>query len=321
VRAFVCANGASRWFRADAPGQPASETRPFHLVRCEGPSGVIRSVWAWSSRVDAVTFAGECVEVALGVERHVHRKAETHWRMERTVDGVQSGIELAGWVAVPPSGPRNASVGARQMEPLIARQPIRLRRSKPVAFDLGEANYRRSEESWDEAGRPSAHVTVSASGDGLIVDVSVSAGEIVFVPASATNPYDNEHPDINGHGVQLYVHTPANGGAWMIVPEAGSPTARIRPLAGWGTLAIQSATWSRSDDGFSICVCIALPPLPRRHARGAYPLWMDVLVNETVPGRDRRRGQLVLSGAPGEFVYLRGDRHDASRLVPLMIDD
>jgi hypothetical protein len=35
-----------------------------------------------------------------------------------------------------------------------------------------------------------------------------------------------------------------------------------------------------------------------------------VIINETAPGRERRRGQLVLSGARGEFVYLRGDRHD-----------
>jgi hypothetical protein len=47
----------------------------------------------------------------------------------------------------------------------------------------------------------------------------------------------------------------------------------------------------------------------------------DVLVNETAPGRERRRGQLVLSGAQGEFVYLRGDRHDSPRLIPLMILD
>ena len=37
---------------------------------------------------------------------------------------------------------------------------------------------------------------------------------------------------------------------------------------------------------------------------------LDVVVNETAPGRERRRGQLVLCGAAGEFVYLRGDRHD-----------
>jgi hypothetical protein len=42
---------------------------------------------------------------------------------------------------------------------------------------------------------------------------------------------------------------------------------------------------------------------------------LDLIVNETVPERARRRGQLVLSGGDGEFVYLRGDRHDHSRLL------
>ena len=31
------------------------------------------------------------------------------------------------------------------------------------------------------------------------------------------------------------------------------------------------------------------------------------------------RGQLVLSGARGEFVYLRGDRHDAASLLPFLV--
>jgi hypothetical protein len=48
---------------------------------------------------------------------------------------------------------------------------------------------------------------------------------------------------------------------------------------------------------------------------------LDVLVNETAPGRERRRGQLVLSGARGEFVYLRGDRHDPASVVWLGLGD
>jgi hypothetical protein len=35
---------------------------------------------------------------------------------------------------------------------------------------------------------------------------------------------------------------------------------------------------------------------------------LDVLVNEMSGDRQRRRGQLVLSGASGDRVYLRGDR-------------
>ena len=47
----------------------------------------------------------------------------------------------------------------------------------------------------------------------------------------------------------------------------------------------------------------------------AIEIGVDVLVNEIAAGRARRRGQLVLSGARGEFVYLRSDRHDRERLL------
>jgi hypothetical protein len=53
-------------------------------------------------------------------------------------------------------------------------------------------------------------------------------------------------------------------------------------------------------------------------ARGSSPIELDVIVNETAPGRERRRGQLVMSGAAGEFAYLAGDRHDPARLLPFI---
>jgi hypothetical protein len=149
----------------------------------------------------------------------------------------------------------------------------------------------------------------------------VSTGDLVLVPANASNPYDNEHADINGHGVQLYIRTLFDAGAWIIVPAADTSTARVRAIEGWGHLAVRGATWSRTDDGFSIRVRVALPPLPAEYPKGAYPVSIDVLVNDAAPGRERRRGQLVLSGAQGEFVYLRGDRHDGARLLPFMIVD
>jgi hypothetical protein len=56
-------------------------------------------------------------------------------------------------------------------------------------------------------------------------------------------------------------------------------------------------------------------------ATSAPPLGIDVIVNEMPRGRERRRGQLVMSGARGEFVYLRGDRHEPERLIPLRFAD
>jgi len=323
ARAFVCADAPSRWFRVEGPGQPATATRTFHVVRCEGSAGRIRSVWAWSSRVDAVRFNAGDLEVSLGAERHVHSHAGSHWRMEMMAGGAPSSIELAGWA--PGNAPAQVDLPpgmrAREAQPAPAGTPVRLPRAALAVFDLGERNYRRSEDSWNEAGRPSARVTVGTDADELIVDVAVATGGIVFVPANASNPYDNEHPDINGHGVQLYLRTTADGGGWVITPVEGMPAARIRKLEAWGSLGVREATWMRTDTGFSMRVRVGLPPLPDRIPQGAYPLAIDVLVNETAPGRARRRGQLLLSGALGEFVYLRGDRHDASRLVPMVIVD
>jgi hypothetical protein len=250
----------------------------------------------------------------------VHSQAEPHWQIELAAGAARSGIELTGWT--PGHEP-----GRRDREALPLRPERRSPRRRPMvlpvaglaAFDLGEANYRRSEESWDEAGRPAARVTVGTSDGDLIVHVSVDTGELVVVPPNAVNPYDNEHPDINGHGVQLYLRTLLDGGAWLIAPTGRAGAARVRPLDGWGSLELRDADWAKTGHGFEIRARVVLPPLPAEFQRGSYPVSLDVLVNETAPGRERRRGQLVLSGAQGEFVYLRGDRHDASRLVPLMI--
>jgi hypothetical protein len=51
-----------------------------------------------------------------------------------------------------------------------------------------------------------------------------------------------------------------------------------------------------------------------------YSVELGIVVNEIPPGRERRRGQLVLGGAEGEWVYLRGDRHDPARMLPILID-
>ncbi|MFI5310574.1 MAG: heparinase II/III family protein [Gemmatimonadales bacterium] len=312
VRGFVAVTGDATWFRAEAPGQPPTAPRAFFVVRSEGTGAVIRSVWSWSPRVESVAFTGDRVVVTMGNERHEHRRTPEHWQVELTTGSAHSGIELTGWR-------RGEEVDEDvAFETLSASAAVLHRGAQPPrAWELGERHYRRSEETWAEAGRPSARVSVAAIGDELIVDVSVNASASVFVPAGAVNPYDNEQPDINGHGVQLYLRTPDDGGAWVIVPEPGQAEARVRPVAGWGALELRRASWRRTPEGFDVRVHVALG---ERVASGI-PVLLDVLINETAPGRERRRGQLVLSGAEGEFVYLRGDRHDRSRGVMLLVEE
>jgi hypothetical protein len=321
VQMFICCNHASVVVRALAPGQPATESRSFYAMQSNGRYGAMRSVFAWSQRVSDVAFDDEKIEITLGNERHTHQLTDQHWQMELFTGSAQSGIELTGWTAGNEPGGLRRVDRERPPRPVrkSAHKPMQLAKSGLAAFDLGEGNYRQSEQTWSEAGRPSARVTVGGSGDELTVEVSVITPDLVFVPASAKNPYDNEHPDINGHGVQLYVRTMFDGGAWVIVPVPHAPAARARPLEGWGSLVLKSATWAKTADGFLLRARVDLPPLPREYPKGSYPVSLDVIVNETERGRERRRGQLVLSGSHGEFVYLRGDRHDAARLLPLMI--
>jgi hypothetical protein len=183
----------------------------------------------------------------------------------------------------------------------------------PATFLLGEENYRRSEESWSEAGRPIATVTVATTRpDMLTVKVDVSHVHRCFVAVDMENPLDNEPAAINGDGVQLYIVAGERKGGWLLVPDLASRDAGARAIEGWEKGLSVSATWEPTESGYAIDTEVSLQP-------GTTEVALDVIVNETAPGRERRRGQLVLSGARGEFVYLRGDRHDVARLLRFTI--
>ncbi|HKO16069.1 MAG TPA: hypothetical protein VJU87_07515, partial [Gemmatimonadaceae bacterium] len=177
--------------------------------------------------------------------------------------------------------------------------------------------YRRSEESWAEAGRPTATVRVGWQRRALTIDCDIrKRGPLTFARSDAENHLDNEHADINGDGIQLYIDVPPGRSGWMLVPDAESTTGAVRSrmLEGWTTPRRLRARWERTHEGYRMRVRIELP-----EAAGHGEVGVDVLINEKPPGRDRRRAQLVLSGAEGEFVYLRGDRHDPERLLRFRI--
>jgi len=75
------------------------------------------------------------------------------------------------------------------------------------------------------------------------------------------------------------------------------------------------AHWARRIDGYA--VQIRLPTAELSVDDASFQL--GLVVNEKPTTRVRRRGQLVLGGARGEFVYLRGDREDRHRLVTVRI--
>jgi hypothetical protein len=190
---------------------------------------------------------------------------------------------------------------------------------RAFVMELGERHYRRSELTWVEAGAPEATLRVAAGRDTLDIEVHVRKSPLVFAPRRPENPLDNEDPDINSDGVQLYLSLPdAHAyGSWLLVPEA-APGVRISPRPSGGAVPPLTGSWRLTQDGYR---------LRCGFPRGASGLGVDrhfmlnVVINEISPDRERRRGQLVATGSQEEWVYLRGDREDPRRMLAFEIID
>ena len=312
--------GESSFWRATAPGPPSTggKARRFHFVRAVGPRGTMISVWSWRGAVSEVICEGDEIVVRLaGGGEHRHGRSPHGWRVAFAWKDARSSVELTGRVD-------DVTADALAVAPpTAANEPFDIPVSSDADFDAGVPipalefelegqHYRRSEVAWHDAGEPTALVALMATPTRLVVEVAVRTEAPVFASRVEENPLDNEHPDINSDGLQLYLRRPADDGAtepawWILVPEPDG-IVRITPRAAACEEIPLSARWRAVPHGWEIR-CSA--PLDAVASRGAFDL--DVIVNETVAGRERRRGQLVLSGGAGEFVYLRGDRQPESR--------
>ena len=323
VRGLVMCDREATLFSGCAPGQPTSVSRRFFVLRAAGNEGLFRTVLSWHAAEKPPEFAEDAITIhGHAGERHVHRRDRDGWHVELWAGGARSSIDLAGWRSIPDT--RQYPLPAARNPSVLRRGPLRAgwlsempksERSALLTFELGEAHYRRSEDRWKAAGAPHATVAIAAGNDALLILADIEAGDPRFSRADAQNALDNEHADTMGAGVQLYVRTPDGSGAWTLVPESPGDAVRVRAITGWGSLAAPAATWRARGAGYELRITLPLTSA----VAAEYPVDVDVIVNETVAGRERRRGQLVLSGAQGEFVYLRGDRHDLTRLIPLVL--
>lgn len=310
-------------FSGHAPGQPSTTARPFYLLRARGREGLYRAIISWTGEIKWQSEAGVLTVECSEGERHAHRRDASGWHVELFAGSARSSIDLSGFR--PPAEERQRPLPAPPPPTVLRRsgtpggwlsELTRDERASLRIYELGEPHYRRSEDPWRAAGSPRATIAFAADGFRLFVLAHVKAGEHHFGAADATNPFDNEDADTMAAGIQLYARAQEGSGAWMLVPEVSVDRVRVRPIKDWGTLLPPVARWRRNADGYDMRIEL---PLPGAGAAGEYPIDVDVIVNETTAQRQRRRGQLVMSGARGEFVYLRGDRHDPARLMPLVL--
>jgi hypothetical protein len=312
LRGWMSPTGEASWWRAIAPGAPGRPAQPLVLVRCSAPRGAITSVWSWRGAVRSSVFEVDRVLVTLADGSvHRHRAAGDDWSIDRNAEN-GSAITLRRGAAEISNEPLRRPLASSQELAASPAQSSIL--SLPYRRELGALQYRRSEESWDEAGRPTCVVSLAQSGQQLVVRVDVPRAERRFIAIDAENPFDNDPAAIHGDGVQLYVAAGDRAAGWLLVPVAGSERVARRTADGWSDALRIDATWECTTDGYVLVASVTLPP-------AATTVDVDVLVNENAPGRARRRGQLVLSSADGEFVYLRSDRHDRERLIRFALAD
>src|SRR3989449_404811 len=323
LKAFLSFDG--ELVRAEGPGWPGDEKRAtFYVMRAAGRSARLVTVLAPvgdAASVRAVRVQGSVIEVETA-EHAVDRHTAT----------------ALGWEIATSSG-RIRLAGARAPEPPLAPL-LELEKPTPVVgaalrgsspppldgtldgFDTSEPlrleledQYRRSEEPYPGPDDFAAVAHAAWDDDALYLAVDVVKPELCIRPGEAPPlRLDNEPDDIHSDGLQVYVAGDGGGDGrvgYLVVPETGAKGLRVRATSDTSADpgGVRGA-WRRTDRGYTVTLGIAWPEWQRAHVGGR--LRFDLLVNEMLPGRTRRAGQLVWSGGNG-WVFVQGDRQDPAR--------
>jgi hypothetical protein len=178
-----------------------------------------------------------------------------------------------------------------------------------------EDQYRRSEEPYAGPVEFAGRAYVNWSDEGLYLAVEVTKPEVFPRDPDATPlGLDNEPDEIHADGIQIYVRLPGEETVHglLIVPSAEGNELVIRPVGALaGRVSSVRGSWRATGTGYTIT--LGLTPEGWTHYRPGDELGFDLLINQMLPGRMRRAGQLVWSGGGG-WVWLRGDRQDPERL-------
>ena len=310
----------------EGPGLPGERERArFYVVRARGRNA--RLITILEPQVDqpvvrAIRVHGDALEIetTTGIDRH--RFGTTEWIVEG--EG-QPALALRGQrEATPPFVPL---LEIDQPTPVTV-PAFGVGRSPPLdgtldGFDLSEPlelgledQYRRSEDAYPGPEELSAVAYAAWDESALYVAVAVTKPDLVLRPANAAPlKLDNEPDGIHSDGLQVYVAAAPSASAavgYLIVPDPDGHTVRASTTSDTrdGNLAAVRGAWRRTERGY--CVTVAIP-----WPAGVYPhagsrVKFDLIINEMLPGRVRRVGQLVWSGGGG-WVWLRGDRQDPAR--------
>ena len=324
-------NVAFTSWRANAPGSPGADSSQIHWMRAVAQRGWIAGIWSWSTAERSIDIEPNddfpAFTARSGQTQSVHKRTPQGWNILLSAGQATSSIDLVYLPAVRAGVPRGREAESDRDShgTAIARTPVVIPRTpNALHTELAEVHYLRTEQSWIDAGRPSAVAAFSVIGDDLVIMVTAQTGEIVVPASGADNPLDNERADVNGDGVELFIG-PMRGMpwalSWLAVPanphastgnvRDGKTDARVSVTTANGSTL--NATWNAIThegvtSGWEMRLQLALSDIPFQ-SDGSFV--MELIVNERPVDRVRRRGMLVLSGGGG-FGFLRGDRADSA---------
>jgi hypothetical protein len=308
--------------RAEGPGLPGSGKRePFYLVRGRGRNlrfVTVLEPYTAEPRVRAVRASGDTVEVetAAGIEGH--------------------RFTGAGWDIEGPEGATRTLRGAREVtppfEPLLELEgptralgaALRVGAAPPLdgtlaGFDLSEPlhlgledQYRRSEDAYPGPDELSAVAYTAWDETALYVAVEVTKPDLCLRPGDAPPlGLENEPDDIHSDGLQVYIAGEGGHVGYLVVPDkAGRGVRASATTDSAGDARGVEGRWERTAYGYRVTAKLPWPAGARPHIGGR--VGFDLIINEMLPGRVRRAGQLVWSGGNG-WVWLRGDQQDPAR--------
>jgi hypothetical protein len=330
LRAHMVFDG--QMIQAEGPSLPGGEHRvPFYLARARGRNVRIVTVlepYTELPTVRAVRTKGEVLEIETthGLERH--RPGNQEWTIE--VGGRPPQV-LRGAREVPP--PFKPLVEIDAPTPVTA-PAFRVGAAPPLdgsldGFDLEEPlqlaledQYRRSEDSYPGPDDLSALAYAAWDERALYLAADVTKPDLYLRPPDAQPLLlDNEPDDIHSDGLQVYLASAhaqqnANGAVgYLIVPQVNGRGVRVSATSdtpnGLDASAVRGE-WRRTNRGYRVTVAIPWPAVEGLHPHAGARIRFDLIVNEMLPGRMRRTGQLVWSGGGG-WVWLRGDRQNPAR--------
>ncbi|MEO8138719.1 MAG: heparinase II/III family protein [Gemmatimonadota bacterium] len=315
-------DGAGDLLRASGPGRPGEEGSRSFLVRRQRARYVrFAAVVAFEApALTAARFAPAEIVVTTAAGEIVHRQTSEGWEvLDAGVTTPLRGLRR-DMLAAAMSLSSVSSTLQKFVPPVVTAFHV----ADPPALDGTlkgfvptsslsldhEDQYRRTEEPYGGPDEFSAEAWLAWDERALYVAVEVTKGDLTFrAPGAPPLHLDNEPELIHSDGMQLYLRRseePAHG--WLIVPDPTGNGLQIRTVGGTAAIPTQAhGAWRTSARGYVVTVAITVPGWPP--AMGEAPPRFDLVVNQMLPGRTRRLGQLCWSGGAG-WAYLRGDRQD-----------